>query len=164
MDTDCPQQSRQIVALKKRADFVRLRNGGNWTTPTFVLAGAPSEPARSTVDVHDATRVSDEDAIVRIGYTVTKKHGSAVIRNRIRRRLRHAVKQIAPGHARAGFDYVLIARKGALKRPFAALTNDLRMAFTRLNDPGSGPRTHRGANGRRRANRNQKAEGTQSRS
>ena len=57
----------------------------------------------------------------RFGFTATKKLGNAVTRNRIRRRLKEAVRLVAPGAARAGCDYVLIAREAAATRPFAAL-------------------------------------------
>lgn len=69
---------------------------------------------------------------VRIGYTVTKKLGGAVERNRIRRRLREAVKATAPDAAQAGRDYVLIARHNALHCEFSALIRDLQFAFARI--------------------------------
>jgi ribonuclease P protein component len=74
----------------------------------------------------------------RFGFTATKKLGKAVTRNRIRRRLKEAVRQVAPGAARDGCDYVLIAREAAATRPFAVLERDLAAAFAALHAPAVG--------------------------
>jgi ribonuclease P protein component len=77
----------------------------------------------------------------RVGFTVTKKVGNAVERNRIKRRLRAAAREILPAQARCGYDFVLIGRKGTLTRPFADLKSDLVQALGRtgtLNDAPSG--------------------------
>jgi len=68
----------------------------------------------------------------RFGFTATKRLGNAVRRNRAKRRLRELVRNFAAGQARAGYDYVLIARAGALQRPFADLRNDLAIALSRV--------------------------------
>ncbi len=65
----------------------------------------------------------------RVGFTVTRKIGNAVARNRIRRRLKEAVRAAEPLEARADCDYVLMARREALTRPFGDLVDDLRRAF-----------------------------------
>jgi len=69
---------------------------------------------------------------VRIGFTVTKKVGNAVKRNRARRRLRAAVDEVVPCHAREGYDFVVIGRAATIKRPYSMLVNDLKTAFDRL--------------------------------
>lgn len=68
-----------------------------------------------------------------IGYTVTKKLGNAVVRNRIKRRLREAVRASAPKSAKPQHDYVLIARHKALTCNFAELTREMEFAFSRIN-------------------------------
>jgi len=73
----------------------------------------------------------------RFGFTATKKLGNAVARNRIRRRLKEVVRLVAPSQARAGCDYVLIAREAAATRPFATLERDLAAAFAALHAPGA---------------------------
>jgi len=70
----------------------------------------------------------------RFGFTITKKIGNAVIRNRIRRRLKAAFAATAGQHARLSCDYVVVARHAALDRPFAALLEDVARAFTALHD------------------------------
>jgi ribonuclease P protein component len=67
----------------------------------------------------------------RVGFTVTKRVGNAVVRNRIRRRLRAVADELLPAAA-AGVDYVLIGRAGAEDRPYDALRRDLATALARL--------------------------------
>lgn len=71
-------------------------------------------------------------ADVRLGLTVTKKIGNAVVRNKIRRRLREAFAQAAPEAAKHGQDYILIARKNALLCEFSALIGELQFALRRV--------------------------------
>ena len=65
----------------------------------------------------------------RVGFTVTRKVGSAVVRNRIRRRLKEALRSALPLETQADHDYVLMARREALGRSFAELVEDVRQAF-----------------------------------
>lgn len=74
---------------------------------------------------------------IRVGFTVSRKVGNAVVRNRVRRRLREVALQIIPGQAQAGLDYVLVGRQGALKRDFAVLKDELVEALRRLKALGS---------------------------
>ena len=76
-----------------------------------------------------------DSAAPRIGFTVTKKTGSSVERNRIRRRLRAAASEVVNSAGHKGYDYVLVARRPALRAPFAALIADLENAMTRLHRP-----------------------------
>ncbi|GGY39850.1 hypothetical protein GCM10007148_05380 [Parvularcula lutaonensis] len=69
-----------------------------------------------------------------MGLTVTKKLGTAVIRNRIKRRLRAAVRDVFPLHAEPGRDYVLIARRKAFTAPFPLLLDELRTALLEARD------------------------------
>ena len=68
----------------------------------------------------------------RVGFTVSKKVGNAVARNRARRRLRAAAAEVMPGRATPSTDYVLIGRAGTLDRPYAKLVSDLESAVERL--------------------------------
>ncbi|MCG8560224.1 MAG: ribonuclease P protein component [Hyphomicrobiales bacterium] len=70
----------------------------------------------------------------RFGFTVTKRVGSAVVRNRARRRLKEAVRLVAPELARPGFDYVVIGRHGALSHRFCDILDELRTALKKIHD------------------------------
>lgn len=74
----------------------------------------------------------DITADLRVGFTVTRKVGGAVTRNRVRRRLKAAAHQVMPEWGRSGIDYVLIGRKGTISRPFELLLEDLETALRRI--------------------------------
>jgi ribonuclease P protein component len=128
-------QARPLLAtLKRRREFQRVRNGTRWATPAFVLEGKR----------RDAPALADAP---RFGFTVSRQVGSAVERNRIRRRLKAAVRGILPDHTRPDFDYVLIARRPALDTGFAALVSDIIEALQRVHARRS--RTRAGGDRRR---------------
>ncbi len=79
---------------------------------------------------------------MRVGFTVSRKVGNAVARNRARRRLRAAVDRVMPTRARPGYDFVVIGRAGTLTRPFDSLVGDLTTALHGLDalDPEPDPR------------------------
>jgi ribonuclease P protein component len=76
-----------------------------------------------------------EQGAARFGFTVSRKVGGAVVRNRIRRRLRALVATLNPVLVRPGCDYVLIARPGAAERSYAELKVDLEEALARVHRP-----------------------------
>ena len=76
------------------------------------------------------SRVNPENGeSLRLGLTVTKKLGGAVVRNRIRRRLRAAARAVFPLHGAQGTDYVLVARKAAYDRNYGDLLDDMKRAL-----------------------------------
>jgi ribonuclease P protein component len=87
--------------------------------PGFVLqaAPAPAELVRPAI---------------RVGFTVSRKVGNAVVRNRVRRRLREVARRVIAGQARTDLDYVLVGRQAALARNFEALCRELFEALKRL--------------------------------
>jgi ribonuclease P protein component len=76
-------------------------------------------------------RRDDGDPAMRAGFTVTKKIGNSVIRNRLKRRLRALVRQVLPDAGVTGADHVLIGRADGLVRDFTALDADLRKALAK---------------------------------
>ena len=66
------------------------------------------------------------DEAPRVGFTVTKKHGNAVERNRMRRRLKEAVRLSAGFARQAGHDYVVVARRDVLSASFKTLQAGLK--------------------------------------
>jgi ribonuclease P protein component len=79
----------------------------------------------------------------RVGFTVTKKIGGAVVRNRIRRRLKEAVRLTPNLEARHDHDYVLMAQREALKRRFDLLQADLVKAFALVHASAARPSNDR---------------------
>ncbi len=78
------------------------------------------------------SRRRDDDGPIRVGFTVSKKNGTATERNRIRRRLRELVKLLDVISMRPHSDYVLVGRRAALNRDFATMLEELRSALHRL--------------------------------
>jgi len=74
----------------------------------------------------------DPATMARVGFTVSKKVGNAVARNRAKRRLRAAAADVLSASAAPGIDYVLIGRRQTLERPYGALKQDLETALARL--------------------------------
>jgi len=101
----------------------------------FILAAAAPAAATPSAVVQARTRGDAKPA--RIGFTVTKKVGAAVVRNRTRRRLKEAVRLSLGSALKPGTDYVFVGRAAARTRPFALLIDDLRKALATL-DRGGG--------------------------
>ena len=102
--------------LKRRAEFLRAAaKGRKAPAPGLVLQALARGDAGPP----------------RVGFTVTKKVGNAVIRNRTRRRLKEAARIVLAGQDLRGTDLVLIGRDATRSRPFIALQDDLRRALTR---------------------------------
>jgi ribonuclease P protein component len=104
--------------LTRRAEFQRVSRGRRDSTETFTLQSRQRERTQA-------------EAIfgARIGLTVTRSVGHAVERNRVRRRLKEALRAAQPLETEGDHDYVLMARREALGRRFAALVDDVRTAF-----------------------------------
>ena len=115
----------ELLTLKRRPEFLFVNGGARVSRSGFVLLGRP----------RGDTGKAAPDA-VRYGLTVTKRIGSAVARNRARRRLRAVAQaQLAAG-GRPGWDYVLIARGGALTCDFTQLEGELESALEMLHKAG----------------------------
>ena len=98
--------------LRKRKEFLRAARGAKWVTPGLIL---------------QCWQRCDDDCS-RIGFTVTKRVGNAVVRNRVKRRLREVVRQ-DKAHVQTGYDYVVIGRKSTIERDFNELEKDISSAF-----------------------------------
>ncbi len=108
-----------LERLKTRRQFLHVAGAGRkWVAPGLILQVCPHE--------------GDEAVDVRVGFTVSRKVGGAVVRNRARRRLRQAAERVMPDQAAGARDYVLIGRRSTIERPFEDLVADLETALARL--------------------------------
>lgn len=118
-----------IVMLTKRRQFVAMRDSGSTCVmPGFVLQYRPLGDMMPQESL-------PQPSCCAVGYTVTKKLGNAVRRNRIKRRLRAAVAQAFPQSANAGYAYVLIGRHRSDTVAFNDLVSQLRSALRRAHAP-----------------------------
>jgi len=110
-----------VLRLKRRREFLRVAGSGRkWVAPGLILQARPYVPGEK-----NATGF-------RIGFTVSRKVGNAVRRNRAKRRLRAVAHLVLPEHAETGHDFVLIGRQATLKRGYGALSGDLKTALKKL--------------------------------
>lgn len=136
---ECPAQARPTTnagttkpgRLTRRADYVATAKGRRFHSDCLSLQAAERPP------VEDGR----EPARARFGLTVSRKVGNSVVRSRVKRRLREAIRRIEAagdgtgweaarptlpdGVPNPGYDYVIVARTPALTRSFDALVNEL---------------------------------------
>ena len=117
----------KIERLKRRADFQRAARGRRARMSAFALQANRRAAPDHEPDRHGA----------RVGFTVTKKLGGAVVRNRIRRRLKEALRLTPELETRPDHDYVVMAQKEALARRFDLLQADLVRAFALVHSSAS---------------------------
>jgi ribonuclease P protein component len=110
---------RGYSIIKKRSDFLSANRGKRYATPGFVLL------------VHDRR---DNDPAKRLGITITKKVGNAVVRNRMRRRFRELARALLPMLGKAGADHILIGRDGGIERDFGQLREEMAKALGKLGE------------------------------
>jgi ribonuclease P protein component len=110
----------RLETIKTRPDFKAANGGPRYATPGFTMLRS-AQPG---------------GAGIRLGFTVTKKLGKAVLRNRIRRRLKAAaqaaLKVAGPQLAPVAIDFVVLARAAAAQLPFPTLHADLARAMISL--------------------------------
>lgn len=118
--THAPRIATRLSTLKRRAEFLAARDGARAANAYFALEGIKRTSPQAPVGA-------------RFGFTVSKKVGGAVDRNRIKRRLKAAVALVQADGSRPDFDYVLIARQPARDAGFEAIVSELERALQRVN-------------------------------
>ncbi|HEY2185585.1 MAG TPA: ribonuclease P protein component [Xanthobacteraceae bacterium] len=108
-----------VERLKRRADFLAAATEMKAPTAGFILQ----------------VRKRGDQGPGRVGFTVARKVGNAVERNRVRRRLKEMVRLAAATGLPDGNDYVLVGRRAALSLPFEQIAHDFKRALGRLRVP-----------------------------
>ena len=124
----------RLATLVKRSEFQRVRGGGRAQTAAFVLEGKARPPVETTATTDELPLTTPTTAPTgaRFGFTITKKVGNAVVRNRMRRRLKAVFTALLGTHADPTYDYVVVARPPAFDQDFQQLTTDARVALDRV--------------------------------
>lgn len=109
--------SQKLERIKKRPDYLAVAaSRRKWVTNAFILQYKPKK----------------NQAHPRFGFTVTKKVGNAVVRNKVKRRLKEAARLVAPQYAVKSADFVAIGRQAAYNIPFEKLVKDMQWALEKL--------------------------------
>lgn len=128
MESDEPVSSLFVVApaglatIKKRADFLASAKGLKARSSSFLIQLKPGSA----------------EGLLRFGFTVTNKCGNAPERNRMRRRLRAAIRTLLP-EISGGGDFVIVARRELLALPQQRLLDDLKRSLSWLKRKASAP-------------------------
>ncbi len=112
-----PAPDKTRFRLTRRAEFLRVAAKGRKAPVHGLVLQALKR---------------DDDGPARLGFTVTKKVGNAVIRNRTRRRLKEAARQVLHDMPAPGHDLVLVGRDATRGRPFTLLMDDVRRALGKV--------------------------------
>ena len=102
--------------ITKRSDYVKASRGRYIKTSSLFLQKVKR----------------DDKKIPRYGVTASKKIGIAVERNRAKRRIRHAIKEVLPKYGKNGYDYVVVATTKTNKVSWKTVLNDLEKAFREI--------------------------------
>ena len=102
--------------ITKRSDYVKASKGQYIKTSALFLQKVKRDDKKSP----------------RYGVTDSKKIGIAVERNRAKRRIRHAIKEVLPKYGKNGYDYVVVATIKTNKVSWKTVINDLEKAFKEI--------------------------------
>jgi len=117
----------EIEKLKFRRDFLRVaRSGNKWVSPSMVVQGKWR--------CENPVKLANEDKKIFVGFTVSKRVGNSVIRNRVRRRLKAAARGALMAEGALGKEFVIIGRNKALNYPFKSIINDLKWSVRKLDE------------------------------
>lgn len=109
--------------LLRRAEYVAIREGGtSFAEGPLAASFRPRDPS--------PTRPGIPGGVARVGLTVSSKVGGAVLRNRIKRRLREAVRLELGGLP--AVDLVIVARTSAARASVEQMREWLRRAAARM--------------------------------
>ena len=107
-----------LITIKKRSDFIRSNKFSKKIyTPYFII---------------QKLETNNIDNLPHFGFTITKKIGSAVVRNKIKRRLKSIIRELfkyKDKYFDLGFNYILICKKGIVRVSYNDLENEMMDKF-----------------------------------
>jgi len=103
--------------IKERSEYLAVaETRRKWITTAFIIQA----------------KSNNNECSPRVGYTVSKKVGNAIKRNKARRRLKEVCRLVLPKAGQEGWSYVVIGRQAAIDYPFERLQKDMSWALAKL--------------------------------
>tara|TARA_Y100001949_G_C15820802_1_gene257641 strand:- start:266 stop:598 length:333 start_codon:yes stop_codon:yes gene_type:complete len=106
----------EVETIKSSKDFQNAKDGQFVRSSSFLIQAIESQ----------------NDGLVKVGYTVSKQNGNAVDRNRIKRRLKSVANLVFKKHGIKNWNYVIIGKKNTLNIDFQNLTEELETAVKKI--------------------------------
>ncbi len=119
----------KILQITKSAEFQNISKKGQKFYSKTLLLLSQNTPQNYFQNFVEGKKAKD---FCRVGYTVSKTVGNAVVRNLAKRRLREVFRKLAPMHAKKYYDYVLIARREIAQESFEKISSDLKFCLKRI--------------------------------
>jgi ribonuclease P protein component len=148
---------RKPHRLTRRADYVAAAKGRRFHSASLFVQAIQRPPATEGQAVPGIGPEGGKVTLgsARFGLTVSRKVGNAVVRNRVKRRLREALKRIeaaadrpdGDGAPARGWDYVIVARTPVLTQPFDRLVDEIASDIAAVHRPRRGPQGGLAASG-----------------
>ncbi|WP_417466042.1 ribonuclease P protein component [Kordiimonas sp.] len=119
----------ELERVTKRPEYLAIAGTRRkWVTPSFIVQALPAK----TTPAPESENSVEAVPLPRIGFTVSKKVGNAVKRNRARRRLKEAARIAFSKYASVGWAYVVVGRPAAVSYDFEKMQADMRWALAKL--------------------------------
>jgi ribonuclease P protein component len=119
----------KILQIKKSAEFQNIGKKGQKFFSKTILLISHATPQNYLQNLIEDKKAKD---FCRVGYTVSKTVGNAVIRNRAKRRLREVFRAASSNYCKNHHDYVLIARREIAGADFGKISDDLKFCLKRI--------------------------------
>lgn len=125
-------ENLKILPVRKSAEFKSINNKGSKFISKLVILLTHKTPSRYNFDQKQGKNAEN---FCRVGYTVSKTVGGAVVRNKAKRRLREAFRDLSGKYAKPSHDYIVIARKEIAEADFQEIIKNLEFCIKRIHTP-----------------------------
>ncbi len=122
----------KLLSIKNSADFKKISKDGNKFIAKSLILLCDNSPQKYSYNCELSLNAKE---FCRIGFTASKKIGNAVARNKAKRKLREAARNIMLKFGKSNKDYIIIARKEILTADFSKILSDLKFCITRIESP-----------------------------
>ncbi len=115
----------KIISIKKSSDFkIIQKNAHKKHALSIILL---QHPTLINSKLNNKFVDDNQNFNCRFGITISKKiHKSAVVRNKIKRRIKNILKELLPIISKSNYDYIIIAKQQILELDYNKIYNDIK--------------------------------------